>query len=186
MTCIYSTLRYISSHARCHKVTPIVTFDQPLWLKAVTLQECAPPDSDVDTIVVWLGAFHTMMSFLGATGHIMAGSGLEELLECIYVSTSVSHMLSGKAISRTIHVHILVSSALNIMLSSQAFGITVNVSGSMVFNGKKEDFLSNKKNKRRFIMLLRDHLERQRCHTDQARSDADLLIVHCSSRKPGG
>lgn len=47
----------------------------------------------------------------------------------------------------------------------------------MVFNGKKEDFLSNKMNKHRFIMLLRDHLESQGCCTDQARADADLLIV---------
>ena len=63
------------------------------------------------------------MSFLGALGHIMADSGLEELLECIYAGTSVSHMLSGKAISRAIRGHILISGALNIMLTSPAFGI---------------------------------------------------------------
>ena len=55
MTCIYSTLCYISSHARCHNVTPIVTFDQPLWLKAVTIQESAPYDSNVASIIVRLG-----------------------------------------------------------------------------------------------------------------------------------
>jgi len=56
-------------------------------------------------------------------------------------------------------------------------GAAVQVSDSMVFNGKREDFLSNKENKHRFIGLLRDHLERQGCLTEQATADADLLIV---------
>ena len=73
MTCIYSTLHYISSHARRHNVTPIVTFDQPLWLKAITVQESVPSESDIASIVLRLGGFHTMMSFLGAMGHIIAG-----------------------------------------------------------------------------------------------------------------
>ena len=55
-------------------------------------------------------------------------------------------------------------------------GATVQVSGSMVSKGKR-DFFSYKENKHRFITLLRDHLERQGCHTEQATADADLLIV---------
>ena len=46
-----------------------------------------------------------------------------------------------------------------------------------MFNGKREDFFSNKGNKHRFITLLQDHLERQGCHTEQATADADLLMV---------
>ena len=56
-------------------------------------------------------------------------------------------------------------------------GATVQVSGSKVFKGKREDFLSSKENRHRFITLLRDHLERQSCHTEQATADADQLIV---------
>ena len=56
-------------------------------------------------------------------------------------------------------------------------GATVQYSGSMVFKGKREDFLFNKENKHRFIILIRDHLDRNGCHTDQAKGDADLLIV---------
>ena len=56
-------------------------------------------------------------------------------------------------------------------------GATVQVSGPMVFKEEREDFLSNKENKHRFIILLQDHLERQGCHTEQATADADLLIV---------
>ena len=107
LTCINSTLQYISSHARRHNVTSIVTFDQPFWLKQVLQQ------TDISSIVVYLGGLHTLMSFLGAIDHIMAGLGLEELLECIYAGTTVTHMLSGKAISRAVRGHTLVSGAIH-------------------------------------------------------------------------
>ena len=61
--------------------------------------------------------------------------------------------------------------------SAAYVGETVQVSGSMVFKRKREDFLSNMENKHRFITLLQDHLERQGCHTKQATADADMLIV---------
>lgn len=124
-TCVYSTLCYISSHAKRHNVVPIVTFDQPLWLKAQTIQESVSSDSDVKSIVIRLGGFHTQMSLLGAIGSIMAGSGLEEVLECVYANNTVGHMLSGKAIARAIRGHILVSGALNAMLTSQVFGVAI-------------------------------------------------------------
>ena len=59
-------------------------------------------------------------------------------------------------------------------------GATVKFSGSMVLQGRKEDFLSNKENKQRFIMLLSDHLTHHGCHTEHARADADLLIVQAA------
>ena len=37
LSCVYSTLCYVSSHAKKHNVTPIVTFDQPLWWKALQI-----------------------------------------------------------------------------------------------------------------------------------------------------
>ena len=36
-SCVYSTLRCISSHAARYNVTPVLTFDQPLWWKAITI-----------------------------------------------------------------------------------------------------------------------------------------------------
>ena len=56
-------------------------------------------------------------------------------------------------------------------------GVPVQVSGSMIFTGKKQDFLSNKKNKQNFIMLLAEHLRQYGCPTEHAPADADLLIV---------
>eukprot|EP00794_Sanderia_malayensis_P002792 gene2792-3231_t len=42
------------------------------------------PESDLRKILVRLGGFHAEMSFLGAIGHLMADSGLRELLELIH------------------------------------------------------------------------------------------------------
>ena len=47
-------------------VTPNVTFDQPSWLKAYEIAKLKQLD-----IVVRLGSFHTLMSFLGRIGAVM-------------------------------------------------------------------------------------------------------------------
>ena len=59
--------------------TPCITFDQPLWLKAVEIIKAKAMN-----IVCRLVGFHTLMSFLGSTGSMMKGSGLEEALEKVY------------------------------------------------------------------------------------------------------
>ena len=50
-------------------------------------------------------------------------SGLQEVIEYIYASNIVGHMLSGKAIARALRGHILVSGAFNAMLISEVFAI---------------------------------------------------------------
>ena len=67
-------------------------------------------------MVVRLGGFHTLMSFLGSNRSLMAGSGLEKLLETIYGTNTVIHMMSGKAISRALRGHFIVDAALRIKL----------------------------------------------------------------------
>ena len=52
------------------------------------------------------------MSFLGAIGNVMAGTGLKELFEVIYAEGAVPHMLSGKAIARAIRAHTLIDAVL--------------------------------------------------------------------------
>jgi len=52
------------------------------------------------------------MSFLGSVGSMMKGSGLEEALENIYGANVVTHMISVKAISRTLREHFLIEAAL--------------------------------------------------------------------------
>ena len=50
-------------------------------------------------IVFQLVGFHTEMSLLGSIGHLMGGSGLQDVLELFYASSTVVHVLSGKAIA---------------------------------------------------------------------------------------
>lgn len=56
----------------------MLTFDQPLLLKASTIVESAGEDSDLYPIILRLGGFHTLMSFMGSIGHLMRGTDLEE------------------------------------------------------------------------------------------------------------
>ena len=107
-TCIYSVLMYIQSQAQQLNIpTPCITFDQPLWLKAVQIVKAKSLN-----IVCRLGGFHVMMSFMGSIGSMMKGSGLEEALESVYGPNAVTHMISGKAVSKALRGHFLVEAAL--------------------------------------------------------------------------
>ena len=119
LTCIYSTLNFICKEAKKYNVDPVVTFDQPLYWKAMNMIHQEDADSILKSVVVRLGGFHTEMSFLGTIGHIMNNSGLAEALETIYAPNAVSHMLSGKAISRAIRGHSIVYNALNIIIMNE-------------------------------------------------------------------
>ena len=113
-TCIYSTLLFVISQARKLNVrTPSITFDQPLWIKAFDIVH-----AENLPIICRLGGFHTLMSFLGSVGAIMKGSGLEDLFIEVYAGNSVSHMMSGKSIARSIRGHLLVESSLMSLLLS--------------------------------------------------------------------
>ena len=107
-SCIYTTMKFILSQARWYDATPILTFDQPLYWKALTIIQSQPDGSDLKGMVLRLGGFHMQMSFLGSIGHLMAGSGLQELLEVVFTGNAVRHILTGKAISRAVRGHMLV------------------------------------------------------------------------------
>ena len=67
----------------------VITFDLPLWLKAsrIFLEKGMP-------VIVRLGGFHTLKSFLGCVGYIMADSGLEDLMILVY-PRDVTHIMDG-------------------------------------------------------------------------------------------
>jgi hypothetical protein len=67
-------------------------------------------------IVLKLGGFHTLMSFIGYLGQLMEGLGLQDLLNLVYATNTVPHMLSGMAISRAIRGLFLVESAVMFVL----------------------------------------------------------------------
>ena len=43
-----------------------------------------------------------MMSYMGSVGALVKGSGLKEALTTYYVSNTVEHMITGKAVLRTL------------------------------------------------------------------------------------
>ena len=107
-SCMLSTLLFIADQASKLGIqTPCVTFDQPLWIKAVAIVSCQSFN-----IVCRMGVFHMIMSFLGSNGHVMQCSGLSEALETCYGPNAVQHMLGGKAVDRALRGHYLVESAL--------------------------------------------------------------------------
>lgn len=125
MTCIYSTLKFVCKQASKYGFTPIITFDQPLWWKSTTILLSEPEGSDLKSLIIRLGGFHVIMSFLGSIGSLMAGSGLKEILQVAYADNAVTHMLSGKAVTRAIRGHLLIYSALYAMIASRAMGISL-------------------------------------------------------------
>lgn len=107
-TCIYSTLQFVIKKAhRLGIPTPSITFDQPLWQKATGIIK-----SKNLNVVCRLGGFHTLISFLGSIGNMMAGSGIEELFEEVYAENTVTQMLSGKAYARALRAHFLAQNSL--------------------------------------------------------------------------
>ena len=77
------------------------------------------------SVVIRLGDFHTQMRFLGNIGHLMAGSGLSELLETIYAATSVIQILPGNVLSQAIRGHSLVYASLHTMLFANPYNCTL-------------------------------------------------------------
>ena len=65
------------------------------------------------------------MSFLGSMGNLMACSDLQELLEVVYAGNTLTHMTTGKAVSRAIHGHLLVDAALSSTLPADVYNVPV-------------------------------------------------------------
>ena len=122
-SCIYTTMKFVSSQARRHDATPILIFDQHLYWKALTIIQSQPDGSDLKGMVLRLGEFHLQMSFLGSIGHLMADSGLQERIGVVFTGNAVRHMLTGKAISRAVRGHMSVDAALNTILVWKAYHI---------------------------------------------------------------
>lgn len=105
---IYSALRLAVDKCRASdQKTCFVTFDQPLYIKAQDIvRNCNDPA--LKNVVLRLGGFHLLMSYMGTLGTIMAGSGLKELLSTVYAENSIEKMMNGHAYSRAVRAHNLV------------------------------------------------------------------------------
>ena len=85
------------------------------------------PSTLLSNIVLKLGGFHIIMSFVGYIGQLKASSGLKEVFELVYAANTVEHMMSGKAISRAIRGHTVVQTALNMLLMSSSTGDNTSI-----------------------------------------------------------
>lgn len=107
---IYTALSFARRQCELHGIkTCFVTFDQPLYIKAA---EIVAASTDLPDVVVRLGGFHLLMSYLGSIGYIMGGSGLDTLWETVYAAGTVIYMMTGHAYVRAVRAHILTSAAL--------------------------------------------------------------------------
>lgn len=93
-----------------------MTFDQPLYAKAREIVSAAPQGSELSKIIIRLGGFHLLVSFMGAIGHIMQGSGMKEVLAEIYASKSLEKMLNGHAYARAVRAHTLLQLSFAIII----------------------------------------------------------------------
>lgn len=119
----------------------VVTFDQPLYAKALDIVLAAEKDSPLSCVVLRLGSFHLLMLFMRAVGTIMGGSGLEELWETVYAKNMVTQMMTGHAYARAIRAHFLTQ------LSLAALILQNTKETSDLGDGLKQvhtDFLSGK------------------------------------------
>ena len=81
-----------------------ITFDQPLYIKA---RDLVAQDGSLNQVVVRLGGFHMLMTFLNCIGHVMVGTGLKEAWSLIDAPNSVETMLHGYAFPRCIRGYLL-------------------------------------------------------------------------------
>ena len=159
-TCLYSTLLFVTELCNRHGMgTPCITFDQPLWIKAVEIST----DKSL-RILCQLGGFHTLMSFLGNIGTLMKGSGLTECLQTIYGENTVTHIEPGKAVSRALRGHFLVQSAL--------YGLLID---EILCDGREEnqDDTENTEDERDIIAFSKDEKEEIKVFYEKLQKDAN-------------
>lgn len=58
LTCINSTLNFIGKHAKAQHCVPILTFDQPLYWKAMNIIKDEPLNSPLKSVILRLGGVH--------------------------------------------------------------------------------------------------------------------------------
>ena len=109
---IYSTLLFVEQQTQPLNVpSPCITFDQLLFIKTFEISKA----KDMN-IVIRLGGFHLLMSFLGKIATVMEGCGSPETMKTIYAPNSVVHMLEGKAYARALRCHFLTETSLQQIL----------------------------------------------------------------------
>ena len=95
----------------------IVTFDQPLFIKAVDIVHA---NAELcDSVIVRLGGLHMTFSYTGSDGYITSGSGQEQMWSTAYAEGSIPQVMSGHSYPRALRAHIFsVQSIASVLLSA--------------------------------------------------------------------
>lgn len=129
---VFTALKYAATDCNQQGLNScFVTFDQPLYIKAREITSSLSDDHLFKTIIVRLGGFHMLMSYMGCIGHTMAGSGLKDVLSTVFAPNSVEKMLTGRAYSRAVRGHLLVQAALARILLNGA-GVSLQEQESLI------------------------------------------------------
>ena len=121
MSTIYTALVFAKNEATTYnKKYCIVTFDQPLFIKAVDIVHAS---SDLTDVIVRLGGLHMAFSYMGADGYIMSGSGVEQMWGSVYAAGSIPQITNGHYYYRGLRARILGIQALATILlrSNESF-----------------------------------------------------------------
>jgi len=88
-------------------------------------------------VILNLGPFHVMCSFMGALGKMMTSSGFEDILieSGLCASGSIHQIMSGKHYNRAVRVHSTMLDALQRLLL-EAFKVSLLVWSSLVWLGR--------------------------------------------------
>ena len=156
MSTVLTTLMLVSDQCKKHKIEPVVTFDQLLWLKAMMIKKKSSLP-----ITILLENFHKQMSFLGSIGYVMKNSGILELLSTAYAVNSAKQMLEGKQYERAIRSHDLLTTPLKKIILLQ---VIVN----------NESFFQNILTK--YDKLLEDGIGEE--SVSVITTDGDCLVSH--------
>ena len=106
MSTIYTALLFAQKESSQYsKNYCIVTFDQPLFIKAVDIVHASV--ELCNSVIIRLGGLHLTFSYMGSDGYIMSGSGLEQMWKTVYAEGSIPQMVSGHSYSRALRAHIL-------------------------------------------------------------------------------
>ena len=172
-TYIFSTKHFFVGQAKKYNADPKLTFDLPLYQKVYETLWKESENSELKRIVLRLSGLRTCMRFLGSIGHFMSSSGLREVLETIYGSDTVPHMLSDSAISRAFWGH-LVSGVLYATIISDVYECPLHDQFSA--EDSKKDLFTNTlpKSKLGKVSQVFDQLKEQNISLEKIANGIDV------------
>ena len=73
---ILSTMHFVAEQLSQHNVAPILTVHQRFYWKSISIMKQQDESSALKNIVLRVGGFQQMMSFIDSMEYIMQGSGV--------------------------------------------------------------------------------------------------------------